>query len=176
MKENKVTKKSFFRNSGEKKILRHAKENDVKSFLFYTDVQNTIFILENGINPVNNIKDKIHTEYIVWSYFEHSESIGLEFDNSSRSSFWNWIDESKADIKKIVVIGLDPITLSDVTKYDWSYDNNSKAFAINEVIDVSAIKWIMVKDKVEFNNIKLRVESLNLSIRVFLGDSGSAIE
>ncbi|QHX35716.1 acetyltransferase [Spiroplasma sp. TIUS-1] len=176
MKENKVTKKSFFRNSGEKKVLRITSENDVKSYLFYTDISNILFILENGINPVNNIRDLITTEYTVWSYLEHDESIGLEFDNSNRKNFWGWIEESEADIKSIAVIGIDPSTLSDITVYDWSYDDKSKTVAINEPIGVEAIQWIMVKEKAEFNAIKARVSILNLKIRIFLGDNGSIIE
>ncbi len=168
-------KKSFFRRSGEKQVLKIIKTKQISSFLFYTDVDNILFTLEYGIVPVEQKKQLIKKEYSVWTYLEKENSIGLEFDNSTRVNFWEWAKQAEVNVDQIAVIGIDPIKLSKYTTYDWTYDANSKITYINEAISLEAIEWILIKDKVNYERIKTFIEANDLEIRVFYGESGNII-
>lgn len=71
-----------------KKILHLITKKNIESLLFYTDLRNLEFIVQNGIHTLNNLTLKDDKYYFVWSFLQHEESIDLEFDNSSRAYFW----------------------------------------------------------------------------------------
>ncbi|ASP28646.1 hypothetical protein SCORR_v1c08740 [Spiroplasma corruscae] len=168
-----IFKKMFGSKSEQKKILETIKNKKIETFFFYTDVNNLLIILENGIQLLKEKSLEKDEEYIVWTYLEHKESIGLEFDTSTRAHFWKWATNSKVDVEKISVIGIDPHKLAKLTKNDWAYDATKKVVYVYETIPVEAIEYIMIKDKANLKRIKTYVDSNDIDIDVFYGESGN---
>ncbi|AKU80201.1 hypothetical protein [Spiroplasma turonicum] len=166
-------KKIFASKSEQKKILQIIKNKNIDNLFFYTDVNNLLIILENGIQLV---KEKIvgnNEEYIVWTYLEHKESIGLEFETSTRAHFWKWATNSNVDVERISVIGINPYKLADLSKNDWAYDSTKKIIYVYETIPVEAIEYIMIKDKSNLKRIQTFVDANDIDIDVFYGESGN---
>ncbi|WP_339021209.1 hypothetical protein [Spiroplasma endosymbiont of Atherix ibis] len=177
LSENKP-KKGFFKkifNSKEdkKKVLSIIKTKKINNLYFYTDVNNILLILENGIRLLKDQKLKKNEEYTVWTYLENENSIGLEFDSSTRANFWKWASESKVDIEKITVIGIDPEKLAKYSKNDWAIDEVKNIVYIYETVPLDAIDFIMIKDKSNLKRIQTYVEANDIHIDVFYGETGN---
>ncbi|AHI53545.1 hypothetical protein SSABA_v1c01330 [Spiroplasma sabaudiense Ar-1343] len=168
--------KIFAKHSQRKMILNHMSENNIKNFLFYTNVQNILLILENGIKLVSNQNLKKGEEYTVWTYLENNNTIGLEYDSSTRAHFWKWAIEAGLNIEEVAVIGINPQILSQTTQKDWAADKATNIVYIYENIDIKAIEWIMVKDRKNLERIKTIVESNDLNINVYYGEKGNIKE
>ncbi|WP_338972617.1 hypothetical protein [Spiroplasma endosymbiont of Panorpa germanica] len=167
----------FFKKHSEKKtILSKIKDNNIKHFLFYTQVDNIYLILENGIRLISQKNLKKDQEYTVWTYLENENSIGLEFDSSTRASFWKWALEAGLSVEEVGVIGINPEKLSELTTKDWSQDEDSNIVYVYENIPTKAIEWIMVKDRKNLDKIKTVVESNELDIAVYFGEKGNIKE
>jgi hypothetical protein len=167
----------LFNSKGERhKVLSFIKSNNISNFLFYTDVDNTLLILEQGIRLVKERKLEKGQEYTVWTYLENKNSIGLEFDSSTRANFWKWATNAKIDVSKVAVIGIDPYKLAKDSGKDWAFDHVANIVYVYETIPTSAISWIMVKDKKNLQRIKTIVEGNDYQIKVFFGEHGNIEE
>ncbi|AUB31226.1 acetyltransferase [Spiroplasma floricola] len=177
LSENKP-KKGFFKKifnskEGQKKVLSIIKTKKINNLYFYTDVNNVLLILENGIRLLKDQKLRKDEEYTVWTYLENENSIGLEFDSSTRAHFWKWASESKVDIEKITVIGIDPEKLAKLSKNDWAMDDVKNIVYVYETIPLDAIDFIMIKDKSNLKRIQTYVEANDIQIDVFYGETGN---
>ncbi|WP_342275555.1 acetyltransferase [Spiroplasma endosymbiont of Cantharis lateralis] len=177
LSENKP-KKGFFKKlfkgkEQQKKVLNIIKTKNINNLYFYTDVNNVLLILERGIRLLKDQNLKKNEEYIVWTYLENENSIGLEFDSSTRAHFWKWASESKVDIEKISVIGIDPHNLAKLTKNDWAFDEAKNIVYIYETVPLEAIEFILIKDKANLKRIQTYVEANDIDIDVFLGETGN---
>jgi hypothetical protein len=178
---NEAPKKGFFSKifkgkSEQHKVLSHIKSSNIKNFLFYTDVSNCLLILEQGIRTLNERKLKKGEEYTVWTYLENSNSIGLEFDSSTRANFWKWATNAKIDVAKVAVIAVDPAKLTKICKKDWAFDHVANVVYVYETIPPEAISWIMIKDRKNLQRIKTIVEGNGINIKVFYGENGNIEE
>ncbi|AXK50839.1 hypothetical protein [Spiroplasma alleghenense] len=171
-----IIQKLFNKHSERKTILSKIREHNVKNFLFYTNVDNIYLILENGIRLLSQKNLKKGEEYTVWTYLENDNSIGLEFDSSTRASFWKWALEAGLSVEEVGVIGINPAKLAENTIKDWSIDENSNIVYVYENIPVKTIEWIMVKDRKNLDKIKVIVESNDLDIAVYFGEKGNIKE
>ncbi len=177
LSENKP-KKGFFKKlfkgkEQQKKVLNIIKTKNINNLYFYTDVNNVLLILERGIRLLKDQNLKKNEEYIVWTYLENENSIGLEFDSSTRAHFWKWASESKVDIEKISVIGIDPHNLAKLTKNDWAFDEAKNIVYIYETVPLEAIEFILIKDKANLKRIQTYVEANDIDIDVFFGETGN---
>ncbi|WP_339034459.1 acetyltransferase [Spiroplasma endosymbiont of Cantharis rufa] len=177
LSENKP-KKGFFKKlfkgkEQQKKVLNIIKTKNINNLYFYTDVNNILLILERGIRLLKDQNLKKNEEYIVWTYLENENSIGLEFDSSTRAHFWKWASESKVDIEKISVIGIDPHNLAKLTKNDWAFDEAKNIVYIYETLPLEAIEFILIKDKANLKRIQTYVEANDIDIDVFFGETGN---
>lgn len=180
LKEN-LPKKSFFKkvfnkHSGKKEVLKFLHQKNIHQLYFYTDVSNVLLILENGIKLIKDQKLKSNEEYIVWTYLENNNSIGLELDSSTRAHFWKWAIEAHVEVEKISVIGIDPIKLSNLIKSDWALDIKDNLIYIYETIPVEAIDFIMIKDKTNLQRIQTYITGQELNIDVYFGETGNIKE
>ncbi|ALD66082.1 hypothetical protein [Spiroplasma cantharicola] len=166
-------KKIFKGKEEQKKVLNIVKNKKINNLYFYTDVNNILLILERGIRLLKDQKLKKDEEYIVWTYLENENSIGLEFDSSTRAHFWKWASESKVDIEKISVIGVDPHKLAKLTKNDWALDEVKNIVYIYETIPLEVIDFILIKDKANLKRIQTYVEANDIDIDVFFGETGN---
>ncbi|AGR40874.1 hypothetical protein [Spiroplasma taiwanense] len=166
-------KKIFNFKEGQKKVFQIIKNKKNNHLYFYTDVSNIFLILENGIRLLKDQKLKKDEEYIVWTYLENENSVGLEFDSSTRAHFWKWASEAKVDIEKISVIGINFDILAKVTKNDWALDEIKNIVYIYETIPLEAIEFIMIKDKANLNRIQTYVDANDIEIDVFFGETGN---
>ncbi|QEH61499.1 hypothetical protein SCHIN_v1c03020 [Spiroplasma chinense] len=166
-------KKIFSGKVEQKKVLQIIKTKKIKNLYFYTDVNNVLLILENGIRLVKDQKLKKEEEYVVWTYLENNNSVGLEFDSSTRAHFWKWASEAKVDVEKISIIGVNPDKLVKLTKKDWAFDAVANITYIYETIPVEAIDFIMIKDKANLKRIESYVDANDIDIDVFFGESGN---
>ncbi|AHI52548.1 hypothetical protein [Spiroplasma culicicola] len=165
--------KLFAAKAEQKKVFQIIKTKKNENLYFYTDVNNILLILENGIRLVKEQKLRSDQEYIVWTYLENNNSIGLEFDSSTRAHFWKWASEAKVDVEKISVVGIDPHKLAKLTKKDWALDNVGNIVYVYETIPVEAIDFIMIKDKSNLKRIQTYVEANDINIDVFFGETGN---
>ncbi|WP_339029676.1 MULTISPECIES: acetyltransferase [unclassified Spiroplasma] len=177
LSENKP-KKGFFKKlfkgkEQQKKVLNIIKTKNINNLYFYTDVNNILLILERGIRLLKDQNLKKNEEYIVWTYLENENSIGLEFDSSTRAHFWKWASESKVDIEKISVIGINPHNLAKLTKNDWAFDEAKNIVYIYETVPLEAIEFILIKDKANLKRIQTYVEANDIDIDVFFGETGN---
>ncbi|ATZ17576.1 hypothetical protein ELUMI_v1c08550 [Williamsoniiplasma luminosum] len=164
----------FAINKSEKtKILHLLKKHNVESLLFYTDLRNLEFIIQNGINTLNNLTLPEEKYYFVWSFHQHEESIDLEFDNSSRAYFWKWTNDIQGfDPKTMAVIGINPERLAELTQKDWLFDFAQSLVNIPENIYPETFDWLLVQDLKMYQIIKKRINELKLNIDVYLGNDG----
>jgi hypothetical protein len=139
-------------------------------------VSNCLLILEQGIRTLNERKLKKGEEYTVWTYLENSNSIGLEFDSSTRANFWKWATNAKIDVAKVAVIAVDPAKLAKICKKDWAFDHVANVVYVYETIPPEAISWIMIKDRKNLQRIKTIVEGNGINIKVFYGENGNIEE
>ncbi|ARU92151.1 hypothetical protein SCLARK_001687 [Spiroplasma clarkii] len=176
-KENKPKKglfqKLFNSKAGRNEVLKVLKQKNIKDLYFYTDINNVMLILENGIRLVKDQRLTKAEEYTVWTYLENKNSIGLEMDNSVRAHFWKWVSEAKINVEMISVIGINPEKLDKLTKQDWAYDAKDNLVYIYETIPVEAISFIMVKDKTNLKRIQTYVEAQDIAIDVYFGETGN---
>lgn len=168
--------KLFFNKVEQKKIMAIIKNKSVKNLLFYTDVDNVLLILDQGIKLIKEQKLDAGQEYIVWTYLENENSIGFEFDTSTRAHFWKWASDAKLDIEKIAIIGIDPKKLSDLCRKDWALDSVSNIVYVYENIPVEAIDYILIKDKHNLARIKTIIDANDMQIDVFFGEQGNLEE
>ncbi|AUM62413.1 acetyltransferase [Spiroplasma monobiae] len=166
-------KKIFAGKEGQKKVLNIVKTKKINNLYFYTDVSNVLLILEHGIRLIKDQKLRKDEEYVVWTYLENENSVGLEFDSSTRAHFWKWASESKVDIEKITVVGIDPSALAKLTKNDWAIDEVKNIVYIYETVPLEAIDFIMIKDKANLKRIQTYVEANDIDIDVFYGETGN---
>ncbi|QGS51628.1 hypothetical protein [Spiroplasma tabanidicola] len=166
-------KKMFVGKAEQKKVLQIIKTKKNQNLYFYTDVNNILLILENGIRLVKDQKLNKGEEYVVWTYLENNNSIGLEFDSSTRAHFWKWASEAKVDVEKISVIGINPVNLAKICKKDWALDNAGNIVYVYETIPVDAIDFIMIKDKANLKRIETYVNANDINIDVFYGETGN---
>ncbi|WP_338985356.1 hypothetical protein [Spiroplasma endosymbiont of Diplazon laetatorius] len=166
-------KKLFSGKEGQKKVLSIVKSKKINNLYFYTDVNNILLILEHGIRLIKDQKLRKDEEYVVWTYLENENSVGLEFDSSTRAHFWKWASESKVDIEKITVIGIDPNVLAKHSKNDWAMDEVKNIVYVYETIPLEAIDFIMIKDKANLKRIQTYVEANDIDIDVFYGETGN---
>lgn len=162
-----------FRRHKTRSIIKNLKKNNIKSLLFYTDVENLMRQLEYGISPVNMIKLQKAEEYTVWTYLEKPDHIELELDSSGRHYFWKWINDQMLDPNNIAVVCLDIMPLFETTKKDWTYDESLKRISVYENIKPSNFKWILIKDNGKLERIKQYVETNKLKVKVFYGEKGN---
>ncbi|QHX36412.1 hypothetical protein [Spiroplasma sp. BIUS-1] len=168
-----LLKKIFSNKEGQKKVLGIIKSKKISNLYFYTDVNNVLLILEHGIRLLKDQKLRKDEEYVVWTYLENENSVGLEFDSSTRAHFWKWASESKVNIEKITVIGIDPEKLAKLSKEDWAIDEVKNIVYIYETIPLEAIDFIMIKDKSNLKRIQTYVEANDIDIDVFYGETGN---
>ncbi|AKX34536.1 hypothetical protein SLITO_v1c09250 [Spiroplasma litorale] len=166
-------KKMFASKAEQKKIMQIINNKKIETLFFYTDVNNLLIILENGIQLIKEKSIDKDEEYVVWTYLEHEESIGLEFDTSTRAHFWKWATNSNVDVEKISVIGINPHKLAEFSKNDWAFDSVKKIVYVYETIPVDAIEYIMIKDKANLKRIQTYVDANDIKIDVFYGESGN---
>ncbi|QBQ07399.1 acetyltransferase [Spiroplasma gladiatoris] len=166
-------KKMFSGKTEQKKVFQIMKTKKNLNLYFYTDVNNILLILENGIRLLKDQKLNKTEEYIVWTYLENNNSIGLEFDSSTRAHFWKWASEAKVDVEKISVIGINAEKLARHCKKDWGLDTVGNLVYIYETIPVEAIDFIMIKDKANLKRIETFVEANDIDIDVFYGETGN---
>ncbi|AHB36002.1 hypothetical protein [Spiroplasma apis] len=157
----------------QKKVLQIIKNKKIANLYFYTDVNNILLILENGIRLVKDQQLKSNEEYVVWTYLENNNSVGMEFDSSSRAHFWKWASEANVDVEKISVVGINPQTLAKLTKKDWAYDQVANIVYVYEKIPVEAIDFIMIKDKANLKRIQTYVQANEIEIDVYFGETGN---
>ncbi|AGR41868.1 hypothetical protein [Spiroplasma diminutum] len=168
-----LLKKIFSSKEGQKKVMNIVKAKKINNLYFYTDVNNILLILEHGIRLLKDQKLKKDEEYVVWTYLENNNSVGLEFDSSTRAHFWKWASESKVDIEKISVVGVDPNKLAKHTKNDWALDEAKNIVYVYEAIPLDVIDFIMIKDKANLKRIQTYVEANDIDIDVFYGETGN---
>lgn len=171
---NKKIKNIFnFKRRKTKKIIKELNQQQIKTLLFYTDINNIIRQLEFGLQPIKNIKLSKKNEYIVWTYLEKNDYLEFELDNSTRYYFWNWIMEQKVDLIKIAIIAIDIQNLFNLTKKDWKYDNINRRIKIFEDVNPKSFNWILIKNNKYLNIIKTYIKNNNLKIKIFQGEKGT---
>ncbi|AOG60121.1 hypothetical protein SHELI_v1c01660 [Spiroplasma helicoides] len=168
-----LLKKIFASKAEQKKIFQIIKSKKVQYLYFYTDINNVMLILENGIRLIKEQKLAKDEEYIVWTYLEFENSIGLEFDTSTRVHFWKWASEAKVDVERISVIGINPEKLAHQSKKDWAFDQTTNIVYVYETVPTPAIEFIMVKDKANLKRIQTYVDANDIDIDVFYGETGN---
>ncbi|WP_338969922.1 hypothetical protein [Spiroplasma endosymbiont of Labia minor] len=174
-------KKNFFNKlfnkfANQKKIMLNVKQKNIKNFLFYTDVNNIIHILEYGIKNINSQKLQKDEIYTVWTYLEHDNSIGVELDTSTRAHFWKWASDNDVDVNQIAVIGINPYKLVDDSTKDWAKDETTNIIYIYDNIPINAIDWIMIKDKHHLKQIRTLIDSNNINVDVYFGSEGNLLK
>lgn len=162
-----------FRRRSTIQIIKHLESKNIFNLFFYTDVSNITLILEQGIKPSSEIKLLPKQEYIVWTYLEHATYLELELGSSTRHFFWKWCAEQHVDINKIAIISVDVHKLFQSTIKDWGLNIDTNRVQIYEPIPVTAIDWILVKDRKMFRLAKLYVDNQRLKLKLFQGNNGN---
>ncbi|WP_425381113.1 acetyltransferase [Spiroplasma endosymbiont of Polydrusus pterygomalis] len=162
-----------FRRRSTIQIIKHLESKNIFNLFFYTDVSNITLILEQGIKPSSEIKLLPKQEYIVWTYLEHATYLELELGSSTRHFFWKWCAEQHVDINKIAIISVDVHKLFQSTTKDWGLNIDTNRVQIYEPIPVTAIDWILVKDRKMFRLAKLYVDNQRLKLKLFQGNNGN---
>lgn len=162
-----------FRRRSTIQIIKHLESKNIFNLFFYTDVSNITLILEQGIKPSSEIKLLPKQEYIVWTYLEHATYLELELGNSTRHFFWKWCAEQNVDVNKIAIISVDVHKLFQSTTKDWGLNIDTNRVQVYEPIQVTAIDWILVKDRKMFRLAKLYIDNQRLKLKLFQGNNGN---
>lgn len=163
----------FVTNTSEKKkTLALLNRSNVRSLLFYTDVRNLNYLLHNGLVPLKKLHLKENQSYYVWSFGQDQETISLELDITSRGNFWKWQNEIDFKPKNVMVIGINPKRLSELTAKDWLLDWARNMVIISERIMVETFDWILVQSPSDYKKARAIIEANNLNLDLYYGQDG----
>ncbi len=156
-----------------KKMILKYKLNETDGFLFYTDVDNLPYILNNGINPVNKIKLENNERYTVWSYSQLTDQVNIEDSSKSHDNFWIWLSEQNINASKVAVININLNLLFNQSKKNWKYNSYNNIISIFENINIKTFEWIMVRNKQAKISTEKIINDKSLKIKIFYGLDGN---